>query len=61
MEQNPITDIQEQHKQQRLESSLNALTEELVKVNARLAELEKLLKDKEDDSDKPKSKPTYIG
>lgn len=61
MEQNPITDIQAQYKQQKLENSLNALTKELVKVNAQLAEIKKLLEDKEDNSDAPKSKPTYIG
>ena len=55
MEQNALADVMAQLKQQKLEQSLDALTQELVKVNARLEEIESLLKTSSN-SDK-----TYIG
>lgn len=44
MEQNALADVMESMKQRKIEQSIGELTQELAKVNARLAEIEKLLK-----------------
>lgn len=44
MEQNALADVMESMKQRKIEQSIDELTQELAKTNARLAEIEKLLK-----------------
>lgn len=47
MEQNALVDVVESMKQrkiEKIEQSMDELTQEVAKVNARLAEIEKLLK-----------------
>ena len=50
MPHNPLEDIQDQYKQQKLEAGLKELTAELVKINAKLDKIESLLDNKEDKS-----------
>ena len=44
MEQNALADVVESMKQRKIEQSIDELIQELAKVNARLTEIEKLLK-----------------